>query len=592
MLDRRARLTGLSLTLGLLLVLSACGGGTSQEESTSAGLADCTKNPNSCNSGTTKKGGSFAYVIEKDIELWNINDTNANTFETAEVLQTLLPGVFNITPDLKPTLNTDLMASVTKTGDNPQTIVYKIQPNAVWSDGTPITVNDFVYAWKTQNGRDCPLPPESDDSGTRGCNPNNTAGYDRIKSITGADGGKTVTAVFSRPYADWQNLFGAGYGLLPAHIAKQYGGDLDSVAGLAKAWHTFNTTPPKFSGGPYIMQNWQKGNAATLVPNPRWYGKTKPTLGKLIFRVISDAAQEPTALQNNEVQGIYPQPQVDLVSQVKKIPNVTYAISHGLTWEHFDFNLKTPALRDKTLRQAMFTAVDRKALIAKTVGQFTSGVVPLGSHNYVPGQPGYKDLVSPTGQGSGNVARARQMLTQAGYTGVGTALKDPQGETVGPFKIRYTTGNAIRKTQCELFQAQMKQLGINVTIEEIGADKLGQVLAGGQYDVIVFAWVAPPFPTNSAAQNWTTAGGGNYGKYSNKQVDKLIDDAAAASDPAQAAELLNKADAMVVQDAYVLPLYQKPTFLAVQTRFVNIRNNSTNTGPPYNTEEWGLRGAA
>jgi peptide/nickel transport system substrate-binding protein len=49
---------------------------------------------------------------------------------------------------------------------------------------------------------------------------------------------------------------------------------------------------------------------------------------------------------------------------------------------------------------------------------------------------------------------------------------------------------------------------------------------------------------------------------------------------------------LMVQDAYVLPLYQKPTFLAVQTRFVNVRNNSTNTGPPYNTEEWGLRGAA
>jgi peptide/nickel transport system substrate-binding protein len=308
--------------------------------------------------------------------------------------------------------------------------------------------------------------------------------------------------------------------------------------------------------------------------------------------VISDAAQEPIALQNNEVQGIYPQPQVDLVSQVKKQPNVTYVVGQGLTWEHFDLNLKTPALQDKTLRQAMFTAVDTKALIAKTVGQFTTGVAPLGSHNYVPGQAGYRDLVSATGQGSGDVAKAKQMLTQAGYTGVGTALKDPKGKAVGPFKIRYTTGNAIRKTQCELFQAQMKQLGINVDIQEIGADKLGQVLAGGQYDVIVFAWVAPPFPTNSAAQNWTTIGGGNYGKYANKQVDKLIADAASATDPAKASELLNQADAMVIQDAYVLPLYQKPTFLAVQTRYVNVRNNSTSTGPPYNTEEWGLRGAA
>ena len=592
MLYRRAGLTGLSLMIGLLLVLAGCGGGTSQESGKSAGLTDCSKNPNSCNSGTTKKGGSFTYVIEKDIELWNINDVNANTFETGEVLQTLLPSVFNVTPDLKPTLNTDLVASVTKTSDNPLTIVYKVQPNAVWNDGTPINVDDFVYAWKTQNGKDCPPPPASDESGSKGCAPNSTAGWDRIKSIEGTDGGKTVTVVFGKPYADWQSLFGAGYGLWPAHIAKQLGGNIDSAAGLTKSWQAFTKTPPKFSGGPYLIQNWQKGNAATLVPNPRWYGKTKPSLGKLVFRVISDAAQEPTALQNNEVQGIYPQPQVDLVSQTKRIPNVTYAVGQGLTWEHFDLNLKTPALQDKMLRQAMFTAVDTKALIAKTVGQFTTGVAPLGNHNYVPGQAGYKDVVSATGQGSGNVAKAKQMLTQAGYTGVGTALKDSKGKTVGPFKIRYTTGNAIRKTQCELFQAQMKQLGINVNIQEIGADKLGQVLAGGEYDVIVFAWVASPFPNNGAAQNWTTAGGGNYGKYSNKQVDKLIDESNSTSDPTKSAELLNQADSMMVQDAYVLPLYQKPTFLAVQTRYVNIRNNSTIVGPPYNTQDWGLRGAA
>jgi peptide/nickel transport system substrate-binding protein len=329
MLDRRVGLTGLSLTLGLLLAISGCGGGATQPARKSAGLADCTNNPNSCNSGATKKGGTFTYVIEKDIELWDTNDTNANTFETGEVLQPLLPGVFNVAPDLKPTLNTDLMVSVTKTSDRPQTIVYKIQPNAVWNDGTPINVDDFVFAWKTQNGKDCPPPPPSDPTGTKGCSPKNTAGWDRISSVKGSDGGKTVTVVFSQPYADWQSLFGAGYGLWPAHVAQQVGGDLDSAAGLARAWQAFNRTPPKFSGGPYIMRSWQKGVAATLVPNPRWYGRTKPALSRLIFRVISDATQEPTALQNDEVQGIYPQPQVDLVSQIKKIPNVTYAIGEA-----------------------------------------------------------------------------------------------------------------------------------------------------------------------------------------------------------------------------------------------------------------------
>ncbi|MGH3390251.1 MAG: ABC transporter family substrate-binding protein [Actinomadura sp.] len=588
----KAKAKGFAVLAGLLLAVSACGGGGGDEgsESGSAGLADCVQNPLTCNKGTTSKGGTLSFAIEKDIEAWNINDSNGNVFETGMVLGGVLPQAFLSTPDLKPTLNTDLLVSAEQTNENPQTIVYKVQPNAVWSDGTPIGVDDFVYAWKTQNGKDCPPPPETDETGTQGCFMNGTAGWDRIKSIEGTDGGKTVTMTFGKPYSDWKSMFGAGYGLWPAHIAAK-SGSLDGKEGLIKSWQDFNKNVPTFSGGPYMIQNFQKGQAVTMVPNPKWYGKVKPSLDRMIWRIISDAAQEPTALQNNEVQAIYPQPQVDLVSQVKQIPNVSSTIGAGLTWEHFDLNLETPALKDKALRQAMFTAVNTKDLIAKTVGQFTTGIVPLGNHNFVPGQPEYKDVVTPTGQGSGDVNKAKQMLTAAGYTGVGTALKSPDGDAVGPFRIRYTTGNAIRKTQCELFQAAMKQLGITVTIEEIGAADLGTVLVEGDYDAIVFAWVASPFPANGASQNWTTGQGGNYGHYSNKRVDELIDQAFGSTDPAQAAALLNEADAIMAEEAYVLPLYQKPTFLALQNRYVNVRNNPTIAGPPYNTQEWGLRAA-
>ena len=57
----------------------------------------------------------------------------------------------------------------------------------------------------------------------------------------------------------------------------------------------------------------------------------------------------------------------------------------------------------------------------------------------------------------------------------------------------------------------------------------------------------------------------------------------------KAATLLNQADSIMTKAAYVLPLYQKPTFLAVQNRFVNMRDNATNVGPAYNTGDWGLK---
>ncbi|WP_406480675.1 ABC transporter family substrate-binding protein [Streptomyces sp. NBC_01615] len=593
---------GFTLAAGLTLVLAACssGGGNSTHKNSSAGLSSCSTQgkANTCNAAATKSGGTFTYTLEKNIQQWNVQDVNGNTFENAEALEVVLPQVFIPRPDFSVGLNTDLVTSATQTSTSPQTIVYKINPKASWNDGTPITADDFVYYWRTNNGKDCPPPPAGDASQTKGCLPQSTAGYDRIKSLAPSDGGKTVTMVMSKPYSDWKSLFGGGYPMYPAHVAEKLSGATAgdaahmTAAQMTQGWQYFLKTPPSkyATAGAYKMQDWTDNDHATFVPDPKWTGAKKATLQRLIFKVISDATQEPIALRNNEVQGIYPQPEVDLVNQVKAIPNVTYTIGSGLTWEHFDLNLHNPVIGKYTaLRQAMFTAISIKDIMAKTVAQFDPTVKQLGNHNYVPGQAGYQDVVNASGQGSGDLAKAKQYLTDAKFTGIGSALTAPDGKAVGPFNCRYTTGNQIRQSECQILQSALGNLGIKITIKPIGAADLGTVLAGHQYDIIVFAWVASPFPSSGAQQNWSTGGGGNYGGYSNKKADSLIAQAVGETDATKAAALLNQADSIMVNDAYVLPLYQKPTFLAVQTRFVNMRNNSTNVGPPYNTAEWGLK---
>ncbi|KPI08316.1 ABC-type transporter, periplasmic subunit [Actinobacteria bacterium OK074] len=591
----------LALAAGLTLVLTACsGGGGGSDDHTSAGLASCATEgkANTCNSGATRSGGTFTYAIEKNIQQWNTQDSNGNTFENGEAVAVVLPQVFIPQPDFSVALNTDLVTSATQTSASPQTLVYQINPKAAWNDGTSITADDFVYYWRTNDGTDCPPPPAGDTTQTKGCLPSNTAGYDRIRSVTGSDGGKTVTIVMDKPYSDWKAMFGAGTPMYPAHVAEKLSGARTgdaagmTAAQLARGWQYFLKTPPSeyATAGPYRMSEWVDNDHATYVPDPKWYGKTKATLRRLIFKVITDATQEPTALSNNEVQGIYPQPEVDLVKQVESIPNVTYTIGNGLTWEHFDLNLHDPVLGTyRALREAIFTAVDVKQIIAKTVGQFDPKVTPLYSHNFVPGQAGYQDVLSATGQGSGDLAKAKKYLTDAEFTGVGTALKTPDGTAVGPFNCRYTTGNQIRQSECQILQSELANLGIKITIKPIGAADLGTVLAGHQYDIVVFAWVASPFASTNAQQDWGTGGGGNFGGYSDKTVDSLTARANGETDAAKSAAYLNQADEALSKDAYVLPLYQKPTFFAVQDRFVNMRNNSTIVGPPYNVGQWGLR---
>ncbi|MGW3493000.1 ABC transporter family substrate-binding protein [Streptomyces sp. NPDC001020] len=599
-----ALIRGLTLAAGLTLVLTACnssgGGNEDGPKGNSAGLSNCSTQgkANTCNAGATKSGGTFTYTMEKNIQAWLVQDSNGNTFENGEAMIVVLPQVYVPQPDFSVKLNTDLVTSATQTSASPQTFVYKINSKASWNDGTPITADDFVYYWRTNNGKDCPPPPASDSTQTKGCLPQSTAGYDRIKSVTGSDGGKTVTVVMDKPFADWKQFFGAGYPLYPAHVAEKISGAKAgdaahmTAAQMAQGWQYFLKNPPSkyTTAGPYKMQDWTDNDHATFVPDPKWWGAHKPTLQRLIFKVISDATQEPTALRNNEVQGIYPQPEVDLVKQIKAIPNVTYTIGAGLTWEHFDLNLHNAVLgKNLALRKAIFTAISVKDLMSKTVGQFDQNVKQLGNHNYVPVQSGYQDVITGTGQGSGDLAKAKQYLTDAKFTGVGTALKTPDGKAVGPFNCRYTAGNQIRQSECQILQSSLGNLGIKITIKPIPPADLGTVLTSHQYDIIVFAWVGSPFPGANAQQNWVTGGGGNYGGYSNKEVDKLIKQAVGEVDPTKAGALLNQADALMVKDAYVLPLYQKPTFLAVQTRFLNMRDNATNVGPPYNVAEWGLK---
>jgi len=562
----------------ILLGLTACstssgGGGGSTDTSGTKGtgnLADCGTNPNTCNSGKTQQGGSMTYVLEKTIPGWNQVFTNSNVFEVAEVEDGILPGVYLAGSDLKPFLNTNMMASAEQTKANPQTLVYKIKPNAVWDDGQPIDFSDFKYLKDVSDGTTCPK-----------CGAASSAGYNAIQSMTSSDNGKTVTVVMKTPFADWQSMFGA---LLPAHIAAQHGGT-SGATGLNASFQWFDKNVPTYSGGPYKISGYVKDQSITEVPNPKWYGSPKPALSKLVFRIITDQTQEPTALQNNEVQAIYPQPNQDLVDAVSKIQGVSTYIGKGLVWEHFDFNEKNQFLKDQTLRTAIFTAINRQDIINRTIGSFVAGAKPLGNHMYVPGQPGYKDNVTSTKQGSGDVDAAKKMLTDAGYKGVGSNLMTPSGQHV-QFRCTYSEGNANRQTECQVVQTTLKELGIDVTLKT--TSDLSE-LGTGDFDMIVFAWVGTPFVVAGAQQIWELKGGADYGYNDDPAAEKLINEAAVTTDQTKVQDLMNQADVLITKDAYSLPLYQKPTYLAVYNKYVNIRDNATASGPPVNVQEWGVK---
>ncbi|WP_203816894.1 ABC transporter family substrate-binding protein [Paractinoplanes ferrugineus] len=578
MLIRSRRAAGLvAIAAASMLTITACGGSETPPKEELLGFDSCGDKPLTCNTGETKPGGTLVYYEEQDIATWNTVSAEGGHYATSVMLGGLIPAVYQGGPDTKPMLDTNLVVEEPKvTSTSPQTVVYKIKPEAVWSDGTPISADDFAYAFRARNTRDCP-----------DCGTSSSSGYDILQSVVGSDGGKTVTATFQagKVFPDWKSLFGEIY---PAHIAKQAGDD-NTPAGLKKSWDALGKTQPKWSGGPFMIESYAQGQQLVQVPNPKWWG-AKPPLEKLIFKIVTDQSSFVPALQNGEINAGDPQPNLDMVTQVQNQQGVNYRVAGGLSWEHIDLNLQNKFLKDKPLREAVFKAIDVPGIINRTVGTFWKDAKPLKNHNFTPESQHYKDVVSDTGAGSADIEGAKKVLTAAGYTGVGTALKTPAGEPV-TLRFRHTEGNVNRAATAELVQATLKQLGINMTIQT--TNTLSTTLDSGDFDLIVYAWVNTPFFFQGAQQLWGSKSDSNYGHWVNPEADAVLNQGIQAGlDEAKGADLLNQADAMMSKDYYVLPLFQRPNFMVAKSDYVNIRPNSTSTGPTFNTEQWGLKATA
>ncbi|MEU7004226.1 ABC transporter family substrate-binding protein [Nonomuraea sp. NPDC046570] len=571
-------------TSALALLLAACAGGGGGGAggggggTTSSGDGRVTGDVNTVNTAKVGKGGTVTYTITYPIANWNVLSTSGATYSVIDISSVLLPGAFLIQPDGSVVRNETFVTSAEKVGDSPQTIKYTIDPKAVWSDGQPISADDFAYTWRALDPRQCPR-----------CQAGNTAGYDRIKSVTGSDEGRTVTVVFDKPYVDWKALFTP---FLPAHVAKTYG-PTDTAAGLEKSFNEgFSTTVPKFSAGPFKIEEFTADGSVVMVRNEKWFGK-QPNLDKLVFRLITDVSQQPTSLANDEVDVIYPNPQVDIVQQVDELPGVRFQVTPGASVHQIWLNHNAPALKDTALRKAIFQAVNVQELIDKTIGQFDDTAKPLRNHMFLSGAPGYTDAVSEYEYGIGDPGKAKKTLEDAKYTGVGSKLVAPDGKAVPALRFAVQAGDKLRASEAQLVKAALAPMGVDVQIATVA--NTAEAVEEGNWAMTVGTVSQSPFTATSNIPYYLSCPEGvafcrfNLNNYRNPKVDTLLDEALSATSAEAATKKLQEAEKLVASDYSVLPLYQNRSFLAYDAKLGNIRENSLSF-PTYNTELWGLLG--
>ena len=552
------------------MALTACGGGESDD-----------------GGGGGEASGSGRVVFGESTDFpENLypNIAAGNATSVANVLIGVLPSPYRIQPDFTVTYDEDLLASepTLEEGEGTQTNVYEINPDAVWSDGTPITADDFEFTWRANR---------SGDPANGGCPAVlSTTGYDVIESIEGSEEGKTVTVTYSTPFADWQGNF---ENLLPAHVMDNE----DPVAlceTITTGWPIADGLPEGISGGPWQVSNVDTGaQVIVLEPNPEWWGEG-PELAQLIIQNIgNDPTTAVQGMQSGELGVIYPQPQLDLVDQVGELePNVTSEINFGLSFEHLDFNTQDPHLADPNVRRAFAFALDREEIVSQTVGQFSSDAQVLNNRIWLNTQPEYQDT-APDEVKTQNVEAARGLLEQSGYTaGPDGVYTHPER---GPLAIRIdtTANNPLRQTTIEVMIPQLAEAGIQATFNAnpdifAGAEQPTSLEAGG-YQAALFAWVGNPFVTSAQSIYQTPVGDNiqqNYSRIGTPEIDALFAELGTEPDRERQTELGNQIDTLLWEQMATIPLYQKPTFIASQSSIEGVEDNPTEAGPLWNSYTW------
>jgi len=555
---------GVAVAAAGALVLSACGGGDDGGDGGDG-------------------GGEVTWAVDSGWESWNQYTAEGNN---SYLNQAMTPSqeVIDFDPDGEayyPEAVYD--GAPTLVSEAPLTVEYKLNPDAQWNDGEPVTVNDMIYVWYSTSGREDHCVQDI-------CAPASTDWGSNVESIEEtAENTITVTYVEGYVNPEWAfyGLEGESGYLVPSHVIEEAGfADWQTdpqVMADSSEW--LSATVPTWSVGPYTPVDGKPGEYVIYEPNENYQGSTEPALDKLTIQVVEGGIENVvTELRQGTIDGVWVTTFTNEdLAPIEETDGLGADIYEGSVWAHIDFNTQT--MDDVELRKAVFTAINREDILARVYEGFDIDL--KNNHIFGADSPYYEDYITPSGQGSGDIEAARTILEDAGYTWNGDdKLVDPEGEVVS-FNFRYPQANTIRKEITELSQSYLSELGIDVEVSPFPDEDLGAVLAGADYDMIVFGWSGNPAFTVAPQQYWKSNSDSNFGRLEVEGLDEVLAGVTATNDLDAAAAAANEAVSIVVDNAYVLPIVDSPIATLYNERVEGlVPNGNTQSGALWNVGEW------
>lgn len=294
--------------------------------------------------------------------------------------------------------------------------------------------------------------------------------------------------------------------------------------------------PPLAGTGPYVITKWNKGKNVQLEAWKRYWG-SKPTFIHITFEPVSNSARRVERLKSGTADIIYGVPPLPSMDQSK---SVQFARRPGLTVYYVGFNLREKPdnpYRDIRVRQAMNLAINRKRIVDGVL----LGNGAIASQPVAPFVFGYDPELQIAKQ---NLEQAKQLMKEAGYE--------------HGFKAKLDYNNS-RHQIAEMIQQDLEAINIDLTLNGLSQSSIYNMAEAGQTDLFLIGWECGSgdaseffeFCLHTPGQHY---GLGNYGNYSNPEIDQISEGNSKIVDERQRKALLQRAAQIAMEELPVLPL--------------------------------------
>ena len=589
---RSRRVLWLAVVVAFALIVTACGGDDNTSDTTATTTTQApettTAAPSTTAAATTtttteapgkQYGGEVVVADDQEPPTLNPLAVGGDNVIVARLGQAYLAGVqdvdgytLELIPDLVTELPTTENGGVVINDDGTMTVNYQISDEAVWSDGVPISGDDFQFTL------DLHLNPDL---------PTDKAIYEDI--ISTEVGAKTFTYTIAQPTVQYELLFGI---IVPKH----------AVDGTDFATDWNDKMWP--SAGPFVFDSWQKGEYVKVVRNDNYWktdpetGQQLPYLDSVVMRFIPETESIITAFKGREVDVIQPPPSTDLIETLQALEpdGATVEVLTGPIWEHLNFQFgpgrfeKNPDSANDNLNYRTGVAYTiNKGLIVDEI--LAGQVEPLDT--FLVGNPSIAK--NPWSKYEYNPDTAKEYFDKAK-----AELGVDQLHTV----FSTTSNNDARVKLSELFVNMFQDVGVNYENQlEDSQVFFGETLDNGLWDLGEWAWSGSPGfsggvslydlfdpeqppPDGQNVYRWGTPDSSVIDDNS-KRFAEIRDELNASVDPNVLIPLMQEGEQILADELVIIPLYARLTVGAVWGDTVGgYKHNPTSATDLWNIEEW------